>query len=191
MKTLSIAALLAATAWSASAEAQHGANPGHGAGAHAIGAAGAAAEAPEQAGQAIFGALSEIINDLRADPATDWERVNIAALRTHLLDMDALMTATHARMEPVEGGAVFFITGSPGGLAAAGRMVPPHIAMLNVEAGWDAVFIDGEGALRLRVTSAMPGDAAQIRGLGFYGVMALGEHHGPHHMMMATGRAGH
>src|SRR5512138_3204260 len=43
---------------------------------------------PTQPGQAAFGAISEIVRLLEADSTTDWSRVNIEALRQHLIDMD-------------------------------------------------------------------------------------------------------
>src|SRR5512146_836108 len=43
---------------------------------------------PTQPGQAAFGAISEIVRMLEADSTTDWSRVNIEALRQHLIDMD-------------------------------------------------------------------------------------------------------
>ena len=39
-------------------------------------------------GQAAFGAIEEIVQKLEADPATDWSKVNIGALREHLIDMN-------------------------------------------------------------------------------------------------------
>jgi hypothetical protein len=41
------------------------------------------------------------------------------------------------------------------------------------------------------VTVANPADIPKLRGLGFFGVMALGMHHQAHHLMIATGRAPH
>src|SRR4051794_21173706 len=42
---------------------------------------------PTLAGQEAFGTIQEIVRNLEADPKTDWSRVNIAALREHLIDM--------------------------------------------------------------------------------------------------------
>src|SRR5437763_2768602 len=41
---------------------------------------------PTSPGQAAFGAISEIVRLLKADPNTDWSKVNIEALRQHLID---------------------------------------------------------------------------------------------------------
>src|SRR6516164_1352974 len=38
---------------------------------------------PIMSGQDAFGAIQEVVNILDADPATDWSKVNISALRAH------------------------------------------------------------------------------------------------------------
>ena len=47
-----------------------------------------AAGVPTMPGQDAFGTIQEIVQMLEADPATDWSKVNIAALREHLIDMN-------------------------------------------------------------------------------------------------------
>ena len=42
---------------------------------------------PTMPGQAAFGAIQEIVGILEADPKTDWSKVNLKALRQHLIDM--------------------------------------------------------------------------------------------------------
>ena len=46
---------------------------------------------PESSGQSAFGAIAEIVQILEEDPATDWSRVDIDALREHLIDMEELV----------------------------------------------------------------------------------------------------
>ena len=43
---------------------------------------------PTQPGQDAFGAIQEIVRILEADPATDWSKVDLEALREHLIDMN-------------------------------------------------------------------------------------------------------
>ena len=43
---------------------------------------------PTLPGQDAFGALQEIVSILEADPHTDWSKVNLEALREHLIDMN-------------------------------------------------------------------------------------------------------
>ena len=42
---------------------------------------------PTMPGQDAFGAIQEIVRILEADPKTDWSKVNLEALRQHLIDM--------------------------------------------------------------------------------------------------------
>lgn len=54
---------------------------------------------PTEPGQGAFAAIAEIVAILTADPATDWTRVDIAALRQHLVDMDTLVTFAEVTQE--------------------------------------------------------------------------------------------
>ena len=47
-----------------------------------------AATSPPMPGQDAFGAIQEIVQILDADPKTDWSKVDLEALRQHLIDMD-------------------------------------------------------------------------------------------------------
>ena len=66
-------------------------------------------------------------------------------------------------------------------------MVPAHAAELAKVEGWQIDAAARDGGARLTVTSADPRQEAQIRGLGFFGLMATGAHHQTHHWAMATG----
>jgi len=44
-----------------------------------------------------FGAIQEIVRMLEADPATDWAKANIGALREHLIDMDEITMRARPR----------------------------------------------------------------------------------------------
>src|SRR5438270_319404 len=43
--------------------------------------------APTEPGQSAFAAIQEIVQILEGDSRTDWTKVNIEALRQHLIDM--------------------------------------------------------------------------------------------------------
>lgn len=144
---------------------------------------------PLEPGQGAFAALAEIVALLRADANTDWNTVDIAALRDHLLDMDHLVTQAQVRSEQIAGGAVFYIALSGSGGAAASRMVPAHGPVLALDTGWNSQVDTAADELRWQVTSDT--DAAEIRALGFFGLMAVGGHHQAHHMAMATGQPMH
>ena len=76
-------------------------------------------------GQDAFGAIQEIVQILDADPKTDWSKVNLEALRQHLIDMNVVTLKADAAARPVDGGLEIAVTGSGRTLAAIQRMVPP------------------------------------------------------------------
>ena len=148
-----------------------------------------APEAPALAepGQGAFAAISEVVARLLADPHTDWSRVDIGALRAHLVDMDRLVLDAAPEVETVEGG--LRITVALGGAAtgAAGRMVPAHAPVLAAETGWRSEAARGADAVVWTVTAPDAKATARIRALGFFGLMAVGDHHRAHHLTIATG----
>ncbi len=50
-------------------------------------------------GQDAFGAIQEIVQALQSDPKTEWSKVNIEALRQHLIDITIEVTL-HATATP-------------------------------------------------------------------------------------------
>ncbi|MFW1924327.1 hypothetical protein ACG90D_19965, partial [Acinetobacter geminorum] len=62
------------------------------------------AQEPTQPGQDAFAAIQEIVQILEADPRTDWSKVNIDALREHLVDMSNVTLSAQVKTEPLEGG---------------------------------------------------------------------------------------
>jgi hypothetical protein len=159
---------------------------------HAHGAAAPAPTAlPVLPGQDAFAAVQEIVRLLEADPATDWSRVDIDALRRHLVDMAEVMLQAEAVARPVEGGIEVRATGQGRTLAALRRMVPAHARELDGMKGWRAASAELPDGVKLTVTSADPRQAARIRGLGFFGLMASGTHHQAHHLAIARGAHAH
>jgi hypothetical protein len=72
-------------------------------------------------------------------------------------------------------------------LAAIQRMLPAHAGELAQHEGWTAkAELLASGAL-LTVTAADPKEVQHIRGLGFIGLMAEGQHHQAHHLAIAKG----
>lgn len=152
-----------------------------------------AAAVPKEGGQAAFTSIAEIVRMLDADPRTDWSKVNVEALRQHLIDMDEVTMRAQVRAESVDGGARFIVTGSGRTLEAIRRMTrsraatgtPDNSVRMSVEEIPDGV--------RFTALAGNPADAravARIRGLGFIGVVALGDHHAPHHLGIANGTMG-
>lgn len=142
---------------------------------------------PQETGQSAFAALAEIVAILRESPGTDWGSVDIDALRQHLVDMDLLTTQAVVKTVPRANGALFEVRGTPRVLEAVRAMVPAHAPFLAAETGWDVSTEPLEDGVAL----IAEGDAGQIQGLGFFGLMAIGAHHQEHHLMLATGAPVH
>jgi hypothetical protein len=142
---------------------------------------------PTEPGQGAFGAIQEIVRILEADPKTDWSKVDLEALRQHLIDMNEVTLNAAATGRPIEGGAEITITGTGRTLEAIERMVPAQAQMLDGHDGWTAKAAPLPSGVLLTVTTQDPRDVAHIRGLGFIGLMATGAHHQAHHLAMAKG----
>ena len=150
--------------------------------------------APTLPGQDAFGAVQEIVRLLEADPKTDWSKVNLEALRQHLIDMNEVTLKADAVATPVDGGVEIAISGSGRTLAAIQRMIPAWAATMNGYKGWTTKVVPLPTGDLLTVTAADAREVTHIRGLGFIGLMASGAHHQPHHLAMAKGQfdpAGH
>lgn len=170
--------------------AGHGA--GHGAG-HAAGhGAGPgpsrpAAGMPVEVGQGAFAAVAEIVGLLQADPATDWARVDIAALVAHLRDMNAVMTALSPETSAIPGGLRVAIDRAAPGGGAGWRMTEAHMPVVAAELDLDVTLTFDGDLLIAEVVGEGPAAEAMIRGLGYHGLMATGAHHQPHHLAIASG----
>jgi hypothetical protein len=181
-----LAALLGSSAaWAQGATTHHRAEPS------AVHTATHAAPRPTEPGQGAFAAMAEIVALLEADPNTDWSKVDVAALREHLVDMNELILNALAREEPIPGGLRITVTGEGRTLRAIRNMVPAHAAELAKTEGWQVEATGRDSDARLSVTSADPQQEARIRGLGFFGLMATGAHHQAHHWAIATGQPVH
>lgn len=139
-----------------------------------------------EGGQSAFAAIQEIVAQLMADPSTDWSRVDIEALRQHLIDMDNVTLRARVRVEEIEGGARFEATSEGAGVTDSIRaMVPAHAATMDGVEGWTMRAEKIPGGAALIVTGA---DPDRIRAFGFIGIMAVGMHHQAHHLALATGQ---
>ncbi|MBE8162926.1 MAG: hypothetical protein HAW63_02945, partial [Bdellovibrionaceae bacterium] len=150
-----------------------------------------------EAGNDAFGTIQEIITKLSQDPTTDWSKVNLEAVRKHLLDMyDMTMSVTVVSQKPVSGGmeAVVYPTTDRAAKALV-RVFNAHPAQLKKESGWDMTIKKGFGKKYnkyiVTVTTSKDSEVDKIRGFGYIGVMAAGKHHQTHHLMMAKGENAH
>lgn len=157
---------------------------------HAQHMRGIEAAKPTMPGQEVFGTIQEIVQILEADPTTDWSKVNIAALREHLLDMDEVTMRAAASERVLNNGVEIAVTGEGRTLEAIKRMLPAHVNELGA-IGWSARTESLSNGIKLVVTSSDPKDAIKLKALGFMGIMVQGAHHQIHHLMMAKGEFAH
>lgn len=144
----------------------------------------------KEAGQSAFAAIAEIVRILESDPKTDWSKVNLEALRQHLIDMDDVMLRATVATESVPGGARFTVTGEGRVAGAISRMLTEHASMLDPLPEYKAVAASVANGVVLTVTAEKPNDMAiqtRIRGLGFPGLLVTGSHHTVHHLAVARG----
>ena len=142
-------------------------------------------------GQDAFGAIQEIVRALEADPKTNWSKVNLEALRQHLIDMDEVTLRAEAATKPITGGVEIAVTGNGRTLEAIQRMITAHAQEINGRNGWNAKTEPLPNGVLLTVTSNNPDEALHIRGLGFIGILVTGSHHQPHHLAIAKGELTH
>jgi hypothetical protein len=145
---------------------------------------------PTLPGQDAFGAIQEIVRILEADPNTDWSKVNITALREHLIDMNEVTLHALADEQALDNGLDVAVTGEGRTVEAIKRMVPAHAHELNAM-GWNATTEELPNGVRLVVVSDDPAQATKLKALGFMGIMVQGSHHQMHHLMMAKGEFTH
>ena len=146
---------------------------------------------PTLLGQDAFGAIREVVGILDADPKTDWSKVDLAALRQHLIDMNEVTLGADAAPKQIDGGLEIAVTGSGRTLVAIQRMVPAWAQTMNGQSGWTAKTTSLPDGELLTVTATDPKEIEHIRGLGFIGLLVSGSMHQPHHLAMAKGEFDH
>lgn len=146
---------------------------------------------PVETGQSAFAAISEIVQILSKDPKTDWEKVNIQALRDHLRDMELVTTEASVDIR-IDGNSVEFIVFGAGDVEqAVQRMTLAHAPMLQASSGWLVTAEPSKGGAIMRIAVKSDDDLARVRGLGFFGIMTIGAHHQAHHLEIASGNDPH
>ena len=153
---------------------------------------GAATTLPTLAGQDAYAAVAEVVRILEADSTTDWSRVNLEALRQHLIDMNEVTLHSAARQTPIDGGLSIEVTGEGRALESIRRMMAAHTPMLDGLPDFAATTTVIPNGARLIVRAENPADqrmVSKIRGLGFIGLLTVGEHHAAHHLALARGDA--
>ncbi|MEE9319693.1 MAG: hypothetical protein V3U76_04535 [Granulosicoccus sp.] len=146
---------------------------------------------PQQSGQSAFAAIQEIVDILLSDPATDWGRVDIDALRSHLIDMDNVTLRAQVKTAELDNGTLYTATSLDSAVSASiQNMVLAHASTMDGVNGWTltADQIDTGATLMVEGPEA---DTDRIRALGFIGLMTVGMHHQAHHIAIASGSNPH
>ena len=162
----------------------------HGHGGHAAMSSGAPAPLSE-AGQSTFAALAETVAALTADPETDWSRVDVDALREHLVSMDRLVLEAAVETDVLDDGYRFTVSGNGRTRQAIHEMVPAHAIVLATETAWEVEAEPTPAGATLVVKSNDPDERQRIGALGFFGLMTTGDHHRPHHWALVNGQPMH
>jgi hypothetical protein len=145
-------------------------------------------------GQAAFAALAEVTRSLMSDPNTDWTRVSLERLRQHLIDMNEVTLNAQVASTNVAGGVHVEVTGSGRTRDAIRRIALAHAGQTDLLPDVRVSATETPSGATVVITAVDTDDTrtvAQVRGLGFIGLMVLGSHHGPHHVAVARGDAMH
>jgi len=145
-------------------------------------------------GNEAFATIQEVVVKLLANPKTDWSRVNLEALRKHLVDMQNFtLNVAVSGQKNIDKGVQFTVNATtPDAAGSLQRLFSAHPPILKKESGWDMkAQKNRDGSFTAQVTTTNDEDVAKIRGLGYIGLIAYGQHHQLHHWMMATGMNPH
>jgi hypothetical protein len=142
---------------------------------------------PTKSGQSAFAAIHEIVEMLEADPDTDWSKVNIDALRDHLIDMNNVTLYAKITYEPTVNGEHIRVSGKGEVRDSIQRMVMMHAAMAGDTKDWHMTAARAPDGADVNVTATSPLGLKKLKALGLMGMMAEGMHHARHHMMLARG----
>ena len=146
---------------------------------------------PKEPGQAAFAAIAEIVAMLEADSATDWPKVDIEALRQHLIDMNNVTLGADVVAARNANGIRYAVTGGPPVAASIRRMIAAHAVAMDGARGWTYRAEQIERGAALTVTAAEAKDLVKLEALGFIGLLTVGMHHQAHHLMIAKGGSLH
>ena len=97
-------------------------------------------------------------------------------------------SSDHDHEEPIKLGFKAVITPTTNrALQSMSRVLSVHPSQMKEETGWNMVVTNNNGIFTIAVTTDQLQDVDKIRGLGYIGIMAYGNHHQPHHWAMASG----
>jgi len=146
---------------------------------------------PQETGQSAFATIQEIVAILSANPATDWAKIDIEALRQHLIDMNNVTLGAAVEAKQSDNSAQFVVSGDGPIRESIKRMVMAHAATMNGVDGWKFAAETSYIGAVLTVTPPDQASMIKLRALGFIGIITLGMHHQQHHWMLANGMLPH
>lgn len=146
-----------------------------------------------EAGHDAFGTIQEIIRKLNHDPKVDWSKVDLEAVRRHLVDMNDMTINIEVLSQRVidKGVQILVRPTTLRSESALDRVFSAHPGQLKDETGWNMRVQKKGTTYTLTITTKNPDEVKQINGLGYIGIMASGSHHQAHHLMMAMGENPH
>ena len=122
------------------------------------------AQNPTLSGQDAYAAIAEVVRILETDRNTDWSKVNLEALRQHLIDMNDVTLRSMVKQSSVPGGAAFDVTGEGRTGEAIRRMLTAHAPMLEMLPAYTAVAEPLAGGARLTVRRREAPRSGMLRG---------------------------
>jgi len=142
---------------------------------------------PTESGQSAFAAIHEIVEMLEANPKTDWSKVNVDALRQHLIDMNNMTLYAKITYDPMVNGERIHVSGKGEVRDSIQRMVMMHATMAGDTTDWHMKAARAPDGADINVVAISPIGVEKMKALGLIGMMAEGVHHPRHHMMLARG----
>jgi len=143
-----------------------------------------------QAGNDVFATIQEVIVRLNNNPDTDWAKVDIEALRQHLLDMnDMAVNVEVLKQKTLINGLRLAIQGTTARAEKTlVRVFKEHPIYLKRETGWNMKVERYGKQFIVTTTTEKPEQVQKIIALNYIGLMAYGKHHQVHHWGMSTGQ---
>ena len=146
-----------------------------------------------ESGNDIFSTIQEVIDKLENNPDTDWSKVNIEALRQHLLDMnDMAMNVEVINQKSLENGLEVTIQSlTPRAEKTLAKVFRVHPIHLKRETSWTMQVVQNKNQFIITTTTEDRNQVKKIIALNYIGLMAYGNHHQPHHWGISTGQSPH
>src|SRR5699024_219134 len=130
-------------------------------------------------GSDVFDAIQEVVEQLKANPNTDWSKVDLESLRQHLIDMKAFTEEVEVvEQGSIENGVKKTVKAeTERAEKALNHMLEMHPKMMKVERGWDMTAEQKDGFWEITCTTSDASEVEMIRGLGYIGILVEGAHH--------------